>query len=196
MIMGVNSEGDYMRLSNYSWRSFGLRPSGYVVGVSRQRLDKNGQALFEFIIFLPFYIIMLSIMISIAGSINGSINQQKATRGYFYSRIASNSTIPKKSDLQAWADSGRESAGVFVIGWKDKDVDDEPIAPCYKINTMVTSSDETCDQKVKQEDGAQVTKFIKAKTVYGVCSTTYRSLNLVPPKVAFENLSSGSCTLK
>ena len=48
---------------------------------------QQGQALVEFIIFLPFMLMMYTVVITLGDAINGSINQQKATRAYFYYRL-------------------------------------------------------------------------------------------------------------
>jgi hypothetical protein len=49
-------------------------------------LNQEGQAVFELLIFLPFLLFLYTIYYTAGNAINGSINQQKAVRGYFYSR--------------------------------------------------------------------------------------------------------------
>ena len=44
--------------------------------------NRKGQAIFEFIIFLPILLILYGVLVSVSSAINGSINQQKATRGF------------------------------------------------------------------------------------------------------------------
>ena len=54
----------------------------------------RGQALFEFIVFLPFLLFMLTIMFTVGNAINGSINQQKAVRRYFFTSTKATPPFP------------------------------------------------------------------------------------------------------
>ncbi|MEK6626332.1 MAG: hypothetical protein AABY86_15285, partial [Bdellovibrionota bacterium] len=64
-------------------------------------MNTRGQALFEFIIFAPLFLGLMSLMISISASINGGINQQKALRGYYYNVLKGNSIIESNFDIES-----------------------------------------------------------------------------------------------
>lgn len=133
---------------------------------------EEGQALMEFIIFIPFLIGLLSLMFTVAGAINGSINQQKSARGYFYFTIKGNSTVPLSRTVMNLKSSGMRGMGMFSIGWADEMVSNSPVAPCYKVNSLVAGElDDEC--KEPYDHGEQKSRFIKVFTMYGVCGNFY-----------------------
>ena len=73
------------------------------------QLREEGQALFEFVVFLPFLLFILVLMFTLGNAINGSINQQKAARRYFFYLNKGNSTLPNASNLRRIC---RRGAGV------------------------------------------------------------------------------------
>lgn len=134
--------------------------------------DEEGQAIFEFIVFVPFYLVFFVIFLTIAGAVNGSINQQKATRGYFYYIVKNDPTVPFKSDLEIYASNGVQNAGSYAFGWQRSARGTTPIAPCYKIPTILgKSSEEQCEDPLNQ--GLKESNFVKVFTTYGVCSNSY-----------------------
>ncbi|MBP9673842.1 MAG: hypothetical protein KBD63_02005 [Bacteriovoracaceae bacterium] len=138
-----------------------------------RKTQENGQALFEFIIFLPFMLLLYAILLSIGGAINGSLNQQKAVRGYFYSRIKHNSFLPTPTDLSELVVSTK--VGMSFIGWREYSDGLVPVAPCYKLMPLggaLSSGTEKCDNTYSGNQ--RTTQFIRVKTAYGVCSATYR----------------------
>lgn len=159
-------------------------------------INKNdsGQSLFEFLIFLPFLIVMVFILITISGSINGAINQQKAARAYFFYFLKGNSTFPTVDDLAGYADNGVQMAGFFSIGWMDYLDNENPVAPCYEMSGIVSE-----DKGAKCLDslyGKTKTNFIRVYTIFGACSTNY---DIVPGKYVYHHLGSqisGACTLR
>lgn len=140
--------------------------------VKKTKCEK-GQAIFEFIVFLPFFLILLAILITMGGAINGSINQQKSTRGYFYYLVKNNSNLPPAEDLEPL--KGVISAtGMYSIGWRDQSIGGNPIGPCYKILSFGMGGKgkpEACNEKINTAE--QISSFIKVFSVYGVCSTSY-----------------------
>ncbi len=133
--------------------------------------SQKGQAVFEFIFFLPIILILYAIVVTLGSSINGSINQQKAARGYFYARVKNNSTVPKFEDT----DSSWTRFGMTWIGWKEKfkSGGDSPLAPCYKLQIPFDGADPgDCGTWNDTKP-----KFVRVQTVYGICGTTYEKVN-------------------
>ena len=139
--------------------------------------DKNntqrGQALVEFIIFLPLMLTMYTMIVILGDAIHGSINQQKATRSYFYYRMQNTPYITRpfrpggNKVYESW-----NSFGHFFLGWADYlegGSRGEPIYPCYKLNLpFATSQGDNCENSYSQ----QTTQFIRVGTVYGACGAT------------------------
>ena len=150
--------------------------------MKQKKVNKKneGQALFEFIFFLPIMVVFLFILFSIGNSINCSINQQKISRSYFYARIKNNSMMPLVESRQEQVKNlSFQSMGMFYIGWKEKfksgasaDGDGDPVAPCYKMNVPTKNYEETCDDYDKER-----INFIRVGTVYGACGATYLNIN-------------------
>lgn len=141
------------------------------------KLAQRGQALIEFIIFLPLMLTMYMLVMMLGDAINGSINQQKATRGYFYFRMQNSSYItrPFRSNgnkiFESW-----ENFGMFYLGWADYlEGDRVPVYPCYKLNLPMSEvSGDSCEQAYSRP----TTQFIRVGTVYGACGATMsRSTN-------------------
>jgi hypothetical protein len=131
---------------------------------------EKGQALIEFIIFLPFMLMMYTVVASLGDAIYGSINQQKVTRAYFYYRLQNNSQISKQQRSggnltnQNWVQFGH-----YFIGWSDYLQGDAPYAPCYRLNLpFAAGAGDTCDQTYSN----LTTQFIRVATVYGLCGAT------------------------
>ena len=143
--------------------------------IKNRKKDQGGQSVFEFIIFVPFLFVLFAVLVSIVGSINGSINQQKVTRGYFFLRLAHNSTEPNPKSLNIFWGTGNKRVGLLATGWALKDAASSPSANCYKIRGFVGElpAGEGCEDKVSESSDASVSTFIKVKTLYGLCGTTY-----------------------
>lgn len=132
--------------------------------------NKKGQAVFEFILFLPFMLMVYTVVVTICNAINGSINQQKAARGYLFARIKNNSNVPQVSNLNGF--DGVKTAGMVTIAWRETSMEgDKPVAPCYKINSIFTSS--TNQGCLDRPSDKTTTQFIRVKTAFGICGTTY-----------------------
>jgi hypothetical protein len=134
--------------------------------------NEKGQALFEFVIFLPFLIFIYTAFINISSSINGSINQQKATRGYMYRLLLQDSKAPNRINIEFFAGQGRNVIGMSSVGWRVKSVGDQKsFGACYKFLSLFGSGEgEECDDK---RIGETESNFIKVFTFYGVCANTY-----------------------
>lgn len=132
--------------------------------------NEDGQALIEFLIFLPFMLMMYSVSMSISNSINASINQQKIARSYFYYRLANNSTFPRpRRDGSEPSDSWKVF-GFQIMGWSEKLLNQRPVAPCFKFAVPLGDGE---DDKCEDSYSGRSTQFIRVKTVYGVCGATY-----------------------
>ncbi len=134
--------------------------------------DEKGQALVEFLLFLPFILMMYSVTLSISNAINASINQQKVTRAYFYYRMQNNATIPKPRRFDSsppyynW-----QTFGMQFIGWSRDMKDQNPVAPCFKFNIPLgAKKGDECEKGYSEK----TTQFIRVGTVYGVCGATYK----------------------
>lgn len=134
--------------------------------------NKKGQAVFEFVLFLPIFITLYFFLVNIGGSINGSINQQKVTRGYFYARIKNNSTLPVPNPdspgnpVGAW-----QRFGMQYVGWREQWASggEVPQTNCYKLALPLGKEDsDDCEQW-----NENTTQFVRPRTVYGVCGATY-----------------------
>jgi hypothetical protein len=143
--------------------------------VVKNKKNQSGQALIEFLIFLPFMVILYGIILTIADSINGSINQQKVTRSYFFYRLKNNSQITKPYRVQdgsVFPLSSFTLYGHYFLGWADYvDGGSVPVAPCYKVNLPLFGSNaqDVCSDKYTQS----VTQNIRIGTVYGLCGVTF-----------------------
>jgi hypothetical protein len=157
--------------------------------------NQKGQALFEFIFFMPFMLLLVTLFLTFGGSINGSINQQKATRGYFYSLLMNNSTAPTLPELQAL--KSLDSIGASIAGWTSELFGGvTPQATCYKLSTFMTSGpSDKCEDP--RDPAARATNFVRIYTAYGVCSASFRKEN---GKFEYDimNQSNGgtSCSIK
>lgn len=138
--------------------------------VKKILVNSNGQALVEFLLFLPFMLMLYATISSIGNAINGSINQQKAARAYFYYVNQNNSTIPKPIPNNPVEDDWK-LFGMQIIGWKEKFADGTtPVATCYKFELPLgETTDDSCDDGYS----GKTTQFIRVGTVYGVCGATY-----------------------
>lgn len=142
----------------------------------RKFLGQEGQAIFEMILFLPILMFLYTIYYTAGNSISGSINQQKAVRGYFYGRIKGNSYLLSLPDLKAFSAKGVKLVGFSSIGWRDKFVGENAIAPCFRFSSLLKNgSTEVCDSDERDEDGES--RFIRLFTYYGVCGPTYYETN-------------------
>ena len=136
--------------------------------------NQEGQAIFEFVVFLPLMLVLMTVMLTTGNAINASINQQKATRGYFFNLIQNNSSIPVKTDMELLKNNAVAKVSAFSIGWRTKEVDGkESLATCTKYTTMLGSinADETCEDPILDDNKSQ---FIRIFTFYGVCTESYQ----------------------
>lgn len=154
----------------------------------------KGQALFEFVMFLPFLVMIYSVVMSIGNSINGSINQQKATRSYFKNRLQNNSNIPKPSD----AFTRLNEFGMWAIGWAEElqGSQGSPIMTCYKFSIPLGSTE---NDECKKRYRGTTTQFIRVGTVIGVCGASYKRIDTGVKMLPIESpseLSSNTCYIK
>ena len=139
------------------------------VKVKRKNIELNeaGQALIEFLLFVPFMMTLYSAVLTLATSINGSINQQKITRGYLYARIKHNSTVPVPNNIAFL--NGVTQVSMVQLGWREREINNTAVAPCYRIKTFLGNAlDEECEER-----SGDSTFLIRVKTAYGICGTTY-----------------------
>lgn len=134
--------------------------------------NEEGQSIVEFVIFLPFLLMMYTTIMSIANAINGSINQQKVTRAYFYYTLQNNSTFPRPyRDGGAQPYNSWNHFGMQIMGWTEKLVNEEPVMTCYRFKLPLGQNDDDSCEKSYSE---RTTQFIRVGTVYGACGTTYK----------------------
>lgn len=140
----------------------------------RWNKEEKGQAIFEFIVFLPFFLTFIFLLVSIGGSISGAINQQKATRGYFFYSIKGNSMIPNPDNLKLSSNYGVQSAGFYAFGWKEYTFGiNTPVAPCFRIHTFAGGEpDEECDDPGSGSEENR-TNYVRIRTMFGVCTALY-----------------------
>lgn len=137
--------------------------------------NEEGQAIFEFVIFLPIMIVFYQAIVSIAGSINGSINQQKATRAIVYSRAKGSPLIPMRRIMERqFNEEGMQFTGIHTFVYADDfggGGGNTPIAHCYKVPAFGTYEPEECDQPYDDDDNSS--PHIVPKTAYGLCGQSY-----------------------
>ena len=152
--------------------------------------SQSGQALIEFMLFVPFMLTLYSAVLTLATSINGSINQQKITRGYFYARVKHNSTVPVPQNIAFL--QGITQVGMVQLGWRERAENNNALAPCYRIKTFLGNAlDEECEER-----SGDSTFFIRVKTAYGICGTTYTINSGGGSNIRYStnNANSSSCT--
>lgn len=133
--------------------------------------NNKGQAIFEFLVFVPLLIALYGIIVNITGAINSSINQQKATRGYFYNIIKGSSMFPAAIDLNGLI--GITNVNFFMIGYRKKSSNNgsDSYSPCYKMQALLDDGEtEDCDNP--KTSGIE-SQFIRVYTGYGVCGPTF-----------------------
>ena len=135
------------------------------------KLEK-GQAIFEFIIFLPFFILFFAVMVSVIGGINASINQQKTLRGYFFYTIRNNSTLPFNQDMDSYLSKGVSRVGAYSFGFSKEQRGDNQLGPCFRVPAL-RPRDDTCEKGI---EGWQRAMLLRG---------TALSLNIIP-EVASE----------
>ena len=135
--------------------------------------NEEGQAIIEFIFFVPLFI-FLTLMIYVIGySINASINQQKVTRGYFYFVTANNSFAPSKTVLKGLSDNVREVA-LDSIAWQEESENNIPLAGCFPLPTFLGGNKEDSDCYDSSNVTDEKVKMIRLFTAYGMCTATYK----------------------
>lgn len=129
----------------------------------------NGQALFEFIVFLPFIVVFLNLFFNVSGALNSSINQQKATRGFFFRMVQNNSFFPDYDTLKNRLGS-LSTASFYAIGFAEELVNgQEPKATCYRVPSFMGSDIDTCD---KIGNGSK-SQYVRVYTVFGICGASF-----------------------
>lgn len=164
--------------------------------------NEKGQAVIEFVLFVPFLLMLYFSILSMSNAINGSINQQKITRAYFYYRASNNSTMPKpiRAGGGVGPSEGWNTFGMQIMGWaKSFKNGVQPIAPCYKFIFPIEGEKESCENAYSEP----TTQFIRVQTVYGICGATYikdpekNDMNMRLPEGASANqvVSSSACLI-
>ena len=152
--------------------------------------NEKGQAIFEFIIFLPFLVFMFTIFYTAGNSINGSIDQQKATRGYYYTLVKNNTYLLTETDLAKLAEHSVRRVGFFSIGWREKGDDTKQYGNCFKFMSLLRgTATEECDSSERVDDRASV--FVRVFTTYGVCGGTYFLVDNSSLRAPFINILAG-----
>ena len=107
--------------------------------------NQRGQSIFEFIVFIPFLLLLLQGFMKIGGAINGSINQQKHLRGYYFYKLKNSSYFPILNDLKSL--SNMTQVGYSAFGWSEELVDgQQPKAPCYLLNSFFREPIDSCGE--------------------------------------------------
>ena len=160
---------------------------------SFQAVNKKGQALFEFLIFLPFTFMMVTVFFTMGNSINASINQQKVVRGYYYYDLKNNTMAPTVKVMQGWnSASGLTLFSSYALGWSERAINKvSPVAACYKANSLLMgNTSETCEEPTGSSES---TSFIRLYTVYGLCLTPFQMDGSV---ISYTDRNWGFCGIK
>ena len=133
-------------------------------------LNSKGQSVFEFIVFIPFLLLLLQTFLKVGGAINGSINQQKHVRGYYYYKLKNSSFFPSVNDLKQL--SSMTQVGYSAFGWSEELVGgQQPKAACYQLNSFFGEPIDTCRELTERAEGKS--QFIRVYSVYGLCGIVY-----------------------
>ena len=136
--------------------------------------NKKGQSVFEFLVFVPFLLLLLQTFLKVGGAINGSINQQKHLRGYFYYKMKNNSYFPTVNDLEQLG--GMTQVGYSAFGWSEELVGGkQPKAPCYKLSSFFGEPIDSCGEVTEKSEGKS--QFVRVYSVYGLCGGVYTMSN-------------------
>ena len=133
--------------------------------------NQEGQALVEFILFLPFMLMMYTVVVSLGDAIHASINQQKITRSYYFYRMQNNSQIskPQRGGGGGLVNTNWSQFGHYFVGWADYLNSDNPVAPCYKLNLpFAPGAGDECETAYSSLS----TQFVRVATVFGICGAT------------------------
>lgn len=157
-------------------------------------LNSQGQAIFEFIVFVPFYLYLLTVLMSFGNSINAAINQNKLIRGFFYRDLAGYSFPPIKRDLEELNKHGIDVVGMAVVGYRDRTDGENAVAGCVGIQRYIGAdgADETCEEP---PDGETATRFIRLYTAYGVCGESWSAGSDFYGR-AYGQVSTNSCIVR
>lgn len=136
---------------------------------------EDGQALLEFIFFVPLMLMIYTICFSVGNALNASINQQKIARSYFYYSNQNNSTFPSPRRDGSEPSDAWSTFGFKTIIWANGLASDEtPLASCFKLKLPLgTKQDDTCSEGYT----GKTTQFIRVATVYGICGASYLNTN-------------------
>lgn len=140
-----------------------------------KKSDEKGQALIEFVMFLPFIVMMYSVIVSLGSAINGAINQQKVARSYFYYKMQNNSMVPKAGTANRALAGGWQSFGMQIMGWAGQLQNEQPIYTCYRFR--VPLGEDADEGECEDAYSSEKTQYIKLGVVYGVCGASYRNSN-------------------
>ncbi len=158
-------------------------------------LNSEGQAIFEFIVFVPFYLYLLTVLMSFGNSLNASINQNKVIRGFFYRDLAGYSYPPIKRDLEQLSGQGIDVVGMAIVGYRDRSDGENAIAGCVGVQRYIGADgeNETCEEPA---DGETTTRFIRLYTAYGVCGESWSAGSLDFYGRSHGSVSAGSCVVR
>lgn len=129
--------------------------------------NNKGQALFEFIAFMPFLLMLYSVTLTISNSLNASINQQKTTRSYFFYINQNDSRFPSADRNSAQPFS---QFSMSIIGWAKEFEGQVPVAPCFELKAPIGDIEGDECAAAYSEDKTQ---FIRVGTVFGICGASY-----------------------
>ena len=150
---------------------------------ARENTKEDGQAIFEFVVFLPILLFLFTVIFTIGNSINGSINQQKAVRRYFFYIYKGNSTIPSARDLNFLLEQGLKKVGAVSVGWREKSEGggggeggaSSSFATCYPFSKIFSDSEDDDCFEPSVDDGKS--NFIRIFTQFGICGESYNVFN-------------------
>ncbi len=160
------------------------------------KINQKGQALFEFIIFLPIFLYMIKILFDYGDAINHSINQLKVVRGYYSYSNAGDSNLPNLAFANDFKGRGVAQIGSDAFAWSATKTTGSilPTGSCVKVMGFLGNGiqGETCE--APQVDNLK-TQFIRAYSAYGVCTGTWSQSENTPGIyfLDWNNAATNSC---
>lgn len=159
--------------------------------------NQKGQAVFEFILFMPFLMFLYMIFYTVGNSLNGSINQQKPVRGYYYHLVKGNSYLLTVADLSSFGKKSIEKVGFMAIAYKEHGVGEtKQFGTCFKFSSMLKgNSSEECDSP--ERDSEDSSMYIRLFNAYGVCGPIFVATK-TPEKYGYSQQlqTTETCSLK
>ena len=138
---------------------------------------EGGQALLEFLVFVPLFLLLVLSVQAVGHAINASINQEKVTRGYFFFLVSHDSFWPDGGALAEFP--SLDLMSLDQVGWRERSGGGngrESFAGCFPQPTVFgggNPGDRDCDDKPRPDDPRGL-GMVRVYTSFGLCTATHQ----------------------